>query len=609
MRLELFDPPRPGRPDGIVSGDILVSGAYVAFMSSPTSAQTGASLSEAGGKTIVEARVKFGARSFKSGRSGKIELDFSSKTAATMKLECASLGIDETVSLKRKDRYFRDMTIEIDKVAAATFPVKVRHNGEDWTLDGIFKEAGINARVRRSQRSIEDKADGWSEADLYEALRKYRMENRGPWHVHVLVTSRLDEAEGSDTLGWMYDEEPSPGDPPREGCAVFFDALKDYVEQAHSDSSDAVRAREYLLTTAHEIGHALNLVHSWVKGRADSPSVMNYPEEYDYGPDAYYTDLSMRFDDKELEHIRHHSREVTEPGHEQGTAFGDDPFRRVPRIPKSLSRQDPSARRQIENIQAARVGHRSRLLRQLELELVLESTTVLTNEPLFGEVKLRLAEAKLDADLRLLRAAFALDWKAGHLLVEIRRPGESWRRVQALTKHCSHARTRSLKAGEELRVELPIVATRAKKPLLRPGTYELRIVAKVGYRSFIHDVPSRPVTITVRAPATPEERMVVRSLAKLEVRKYIALGGFGADVQTLNDVRDLSRVAPNLTGSAARLALARRGDLTQRSTPITGVDLVERLATDATTARFLGKRTKRVLRDLSRRHPSRTLPR
>ena len=61
----------------------------------------------------------------------------------------------------------------------------------------------------------------------------------------------------------------------------------------------------------HELGHALNLAHTWLVGRPDTTSFMNYPQRYPHGTTFadrahnYWKDFDYKFDPEEIFHLHH----------------------------------------------------------------------------------------------------------------------------------------------------------------------------------------------------------------------------------------------------------------------------------------------------------------
>ena len=83
-----------------------------------------------------------------------------------------------------------------------------------------------------------------------------------------------------------------------------------------------------MFTLVHEIGHALNLLHSFDKGRPSALSWMNYPHLFPLGTEAgpghngtseFWAAFEQTFDELELRHLRHATpREIRSGGFEFG---------------------------------------------------------------------------------------------------------------------------------------------------------------------------------------------------------------------------------------------------------------------------------------------------
>jgi hypothetical protein len=195
---------------------------------------------------------------------------------------------------------------------------------------GAFGEAGIHLEVAQFGAPVAIEASGldrrWTDEELHAAMVANFAQHRDEpqWRLYLLFATEYVDPR---VLGIMFD---SDDDAPRQGSAVFADhpALA---------GSGATRDREYLFTVVHELGHAFNLLHSFQKhifdqrrellARPGSPSWMNYPDLFPFGyalpedwdgPSQFWPRFSYRFDNLELEHLRHF--------HALGVAMGGDPF-------------------------------------------------------------------------------------------------------------------------------------------------------------------------------------------------------------------------------------------------------------------------------------------
>ncbi len=194
--------------------------------------------------------------------------------------------------------------------------------------------AGIATTLLRSSAApdpishAQDQVASWSDLELHDAMVVHWLAD-GPrtWALWGLV-ARLHE-RGSGLAGLMFDGPSSPDEAQRQGLAVFTQAS---LHRGHGRSRDD-RDRNHLFTLVHEVGHALNLAHSWQKdesvpeiegGRAWRPmrsdpqarSWMNYPHRV--GATAFWADFGFRFGPEELLFLRH--------GPEQAVVMGGRPF-------------------------------------------------------------------------------------------------------------------------------------------------------------------------------------------------------------------------------------------------------------------------------------------
>jgi len=117
-------------------------------------------------------------------------------------------------------------------------------------------------------------------------------EHNNPQHRHLFDFGRSGEFVNSRA---------------RQGVAIFWREMEDFIAQ----SDDWYKNRQLLRTVVHELGHALNLAHSWLVGRADTTSFMNYLQNYPHGTTYearvrnYWNRFNYSFDLEELFHLRH----------------------------------------------------------------------------------------------------------------------------------------------------------------------------------------------------------------------------------------------------------------------------------------------------------------
>lgn len=237
------------------------------------------------------------------------------------------------------------------------------------SLAALFQKAGFDANVRYNDAALSPdigklagrpgEEDRWDEREMHEMMdRNYsRNLNEREWWLYLLIVSRFDggpqvddngEIElkdekpvnrGRGTTGIIFDsrsgqirdpwssfaewfEQNNPqkknlfdfgregafvNSRARQGVAVFWQEMLDFMPQP----DDWYKSRQLLRTVVHELGHALNLAHTWLVGRSDTTSFMNYPHHYPHGgtPELrirnYWNRFNYSFDPEELFHLRH----------------------------------------------------------------------------------------------------------------------------------------------------------------------------------------------------------------------------------------------------------------------------------------------------------------
>jgi len=175
------------------------------------------------------------------------------------------------------------------------------------TPAAAFAEAGIEVVHAREPTVIDTSEAGpnaaWTDAELHAAMELSfsRWGDSPQWAMWLLHAVTHDNP---DIFGIMFDRAGLQ----RQGCAVFNHGLKPASPEI---------TRELLHVCVHELGHLLNLPHSWQKthdrpsfpSRPDAQSWMNYPERFPGGSRAYWSRFAFQFDDVEIDHLRHAFRD------------------------------------------------------------------------------------------------------------------------------------------------------------------------------------------------------------------------------------------------------------------------------------------------------------
>jgi hypothetical protein len=258
----------------------------------------------------------------------------------------------------------RKLTIEVDGLAGMPFFRSFKNRaGNEITVESAFAAAGFDVQVIADPfeggQAEGTAKDGFTYAELHSAMRARR--NASPadrLHTHVFVANYLAGKNGRNVLGVMYDF--GAGDlnkRPREGVAIF--GRHPLLSDPRVSRDE--RQREYVFTLVHEIGHALNMLHSFDKGRPAALSWMNYPHLFPLGTEAgpghngtseFWSAFEQTFDDLEQHHLRHATpREIGSGGFEFGvyeegassiylggtasprlTQLGSNPLRQAPDV-------------------------------------------------------------------------------------------------------------------------------------------------------------------------------------------------------------------------------------------------------------------------------------
>lgn len=188
------------------------------------------------------------------------------------------------------------------------------------SLESVFDNAGLEIKLnedievipyRRDLLGKEEKPDNWSDRELHDAMERYwdKFKNHPQWAMWVFL-ARV-HSEGDKIKGKMFD---NIGDHHRQGVAIFYDSIEKSVPGKDIANAKPWIDRQKFWTTCHEIGHGLNLYHSWeredvnswlpLENEPDVPSFMNYPSQYK-GISTYFQEFVYEFSQSELLFLRH----------------------------------------------------------------------------------------------------------------------------------------------------------------------------------------------------------------------------------------------------------------------------------------------------------------
>lgn len=199
--------------------------------------------------------------------------------------------------LKRRGSAFRKIILSIDRTPNAKKIGQATLNGRQITFVNCLKTAGISVITRERDKVTSN--SNWSKPELENYLRSKI--GRIPflaWSFNLLITERYDDP---DVNGYMFNDL-------RHGAAVFTDSIASEVKENDPDRKNKIQIR-FIRTLIHEIGHCLNLDHSFERSDGEFDlSFMNYPHRFKPdGSNRYWKDFDFQFVDVEQRHLIHES--------------------------------------------------------------------------------------------------------------------------------------------------------------------------------------------------------------------------------------------------------------------------------------------------------------
>jgi hypothetical protein len=404
-----------------------------------------------------------------------------------------------TFSCQKTSDFLRAIDLEIDHITGSALPrVFNTHSlpSRPQDLDELnldipcaYRRAGIDVRILADQEVFSSEGAGtdlkWDEDELHNAMQYHFSAWRDvpQWKLYLLIATHYRLYPEYVVTGIMYDTQyRDPNDPcPRQGAAAFYASM----QEAWHDLPQVEFDRNYLRTTVHELGHALNLLHSFDKGRPDSASWMNYPWRYPYGynlPSAwdgteqYWQNCRFEFDPEELVHLRHHALMEVIPGGEGFGALGHD---------TALPMAAPAS-----EIETAAVG--------LYVRTRPERYVFQFAEPVTVEIKLK-NQTNAPAVVPHM-----LNPELGLLKLYIRDPRRQVRAYEPLFKLCSQARAVELPPGEKLFESVFLHYGAGGFYFEEPGEYQIWAVYSAGGVR----LRSNALRIRVAFPQTADDEKV-----------------------------------------------------------------------------------------------------
>jgi len=274
-----------------------------------------------------------------------IPLNTIHETPAPATVHIVHWGSFKTTFLCEKtSNFLRTIELEIDRITGTELPrafythaARVRPPDlapVELDVARSYQKAGLDMHVISDQEVFGLSEAGtdlkWDEDELHNAMEHHfsLWRDEPQWKLYLLIATHFRLYPQYLVTGIMYDSQSrDPDDPfPRQGAAVFYASMQS--SKVWGRLPKAEFDRNYLRTCVHELGHALNLLHSFDKDRPDSTSWMNYPWRYPYGynlppgwngTSEFWQNCRFEFDLEELRHLRHHALLEVIPG---GAAFG-----------------------------------------------------------------------------------------------------------------------------------------------------------------------------------------------------------------------------------------------------------------------------------------------
>jgi endonuclease/exonuclease/phosphatase family metal-dependent hydrolase len=520
----------------VVSGDISRGGTFVAsfLCVSPALAD--------GGQTVT------GALAFRGNAelfTGSLYLTSDARGIGSFRLTVDLEGGNRDVFAGRADwqgSFLRRLVVEMDGIAGTRPPAGFAlPDGTRMTVERAFAEARFDAQVRADsfppvRGGAGARIRGFTLAEIHAGMLRQRSAVPADrLHVHVLVCGYLLGRNNRGVLGVMYDfAENDINRRPREGVAVFYD---------HPMLSDPrvpqeLREREYTFTLVHEIGHALNLLHSFDKARPAALSWMNYPDLYPRGYEAggghdgsqeFWRRFRQRFDEDELQHLCHASPREIAPGgfafgvYEEGASlpFGGEALPRRTRIGANPLRAAPGVTVSV---------------RALKREYAL-------GEPVFVRIGVR-----NDCDEPVL-VPDALDPTEGYVRLLIRTPAGRVMRYRPPVRLCKQAPLRLLEPGGAAPPfdHVPVFLSAEGPVFAEPGEYLVQ--AEMAGIDGSRNAASEPTRVRVVAPGAAGERFAQELFASPGALQSLYLRNPLVDRDAFNALEEaLERAGPRAEG-------------------------------------------------------------
>lgn len=407
-----------------------------------------------------------------------------------------------------------------------TLPIRV------LTIEDVYRRAGFD--VRRSGGDnivpivpLSGADQKWSTTEMHDAMQHYwsRFANTAQWSLWTFFASMSDQ--GTSLGGIMFDDI---GPNERQGCAIFTESFI-ANPPANDPNPAAWISRMRFWTACHEMGHTVNLAHSWQKALgtpwiplANEPaalSFMNYPYLAAVGGQQnFFANFQYRFSDRELLFLRHAPGKFVQPGNADW--FDHHGFNGYNVMPESALR--------------------------LEVRVNRGDRTFSFLEPVMIELKLKnISDNPVMVDEGILR-------NLNNVTLVIKREGQTARVLVPYANHCNEPRRVVLGPHDSIYDAHMISVGRGGWNITEPGRY----LIQAAVRNDEEDIVSMPLTLRVTPPKGYEDEFLAQDFFTDEVGRTLVFGGTRV-LEKANDIlRETSdRLTDRPVAIHARLALNR----------------------------------------------------
>lgn len=442
-------------------------------------------------------------------------------------------GVKYDAVATKTSGFYRGCAVEVDVMTKRSFPESVKMI-DNSVIDykSVYRTAGIDCDVSIDQKNLPEDVD-LNTTELQTALATNQRPtdpNDDTWRLWLFVGS----AQGN-ILGLMFDDV----EPFRQGTAGFFDPglgnLPILAASARNKKIGEVPAA-FLRTLLHESGHAFNLFHPKhdVHVVPLGTTIMNQTGDVMMFANAANTfpgNITFAFDEHNRTSLIHSPDPQVRPGWKR-FGFGHGSLNGITEPTDAIGflENEPPVEGLELSLTIPAVVFRGQFV---TAQFVLTNTG---NEPRQVTTALNLSQG----DLRLL----------------LKPPNEELNDVRDVILACSDRPLATLAAGESLRGSGQIFYTNYGFTFRQIGRFYVSAELNVG-DALGSVVRSKPSTIVVRGPATPEEEDIARLSMDPGVGRAFAFGDFGTDDDARVKLEELAnKYGDTETGAAAALTLS-----------------------------------------------------